>query len=1628
MVSQEIIEIILRAQDNASNTINKTKQNMEDMGNTSKRTFENTTRVSMATRNALYKIRDAVRTVRDTMGTIQNAVNPAFTAIQNAVTSATNKIKSMGNAFLDAHPKINNLAQTIKTRLETAVDAVKSKFKSLSETTAFTVLSNKVSAVSNKIQTSFHNAFYNNGIWNAMMTLAGKVDSAINPMIRKFNSLKTQANNAFNSIKATGSAALNTLKSKAESLSESFNGMGGIISSALGGLGMSSITQLTVGLSLSREKMSTLNAAIMGSKTSSDALLSSLDKMTNNSVVGMDEMVNALNKIKLSTSMSNEQLNGTKEAVMKLGEASILMGNDASTAGYQMGEAFSGLNGDFQILKENFGITKEKMMEMGWSGEASDVEGYTRALEGCLDQCGDLSKVMETTSGKLAIIQKAFRVAGRSLGDMLLPVIGTLAAAFITLNNTCPMITQALIVVAAAISGFAILAPTLGPIITAFSALSGVIKTVVTAVRLLSLALLTNPWGWVVIAIVAVVAILAHLYRTNEQVRNGLNAIGSVISGGLMAAWNALVWVCQTVYLALLHLGQYIYSHLVPAWNTMKSTLSPLVPTFQHLWSVLQRLWTVLTGSSEGATAAGVGFGILEIAGKLLGAIITALIDIIVGVVNILLAVLVPAITFVTDYISALINFITSLAEAFSLLLQGDVVGFFTTLGGAIATAFVSVMTSTVSFFTQILTNLDNVFGNVFSKTLAWFVQLAGAAWNGITQFCSNIITGLTQLPGQIVIWLTNFWVTISTWGNQILMNLGLWFNSLITTLLMWGTQIWTNLSLWFAQLVIGFTTWLTQIWTNISLWVSQIVLLAWNAGSQFVTSIINWLIQLPGQVWTWLLSTLNRVYLWLASWGISAITAGTRFVNNVVNYIRTLPSKVWTWLLNTLNKAISWASSMANKASQAGNQFIQRFINFIRTLPTRLWLYLNYALEKVNLFKNVVVARIQQAGRNMVTNFAKSIQNLPKVMWDELMRVKDKILSGNGPLGSAIRNLGSNLLKNFKSALGINSPGYMFYAIEGEMERIDNNLIKNQSTLSKQAQSVGESMIKGFDKNNYEQMNNVFTQATDSLKMPEIDMSNVQQTTQQALVTQETLFQQQTTTANGEQQQPTTTGDGTLTNQVIQIPAEQITADTTQVSMAITTMANTINPQLTSVTTALNTLSTTSTQNKMTLLNNNLQTIQSLNQLTTVGTQSMQKAVQNNNTTIQSYKTMNTRINAMLTDIQNKNRTGWTNVKTTTQNNLNSMLSSTRSVTAQMVSAWNSMKNSIVSAAESIRSQSTDRFNRLWSTIKTFYNRIRNPGGAGPASRATRSRVKRTRASGSIASKVSNGLQSIVKPRRNTVTATQVRPLIPEIDMEYVLPNGTGSSMPTKDIIRYMNNPNLGAGWSNIIKPNTNYIRNKSNEWKANGPKVFGKYPTGNDLFKVKEFESGTPRVSFATFKKMAENVFSNINYDFYWDSEKYGSWQAAAMSGNMNCSDSTDFIVALAHACGLSASKVHGFWNNLGHFWAVIDGHKMDTTGFMLGKGWTPSQSHAGPAPSGFNFGTTDTSDSVVHSGSIDFNLSITVDGNGNVDSEVIKEGVENALTDKELLKQIATSPDFQAYDNRTKIQMNRQLRRVG
>lgn len=1606
----DVIPTINKLKIKIGETINK----CFDLRNTISTTFQNISKQGSIATRTFNSLSSSISRLTTPIATIRTSFINFGTTISTTVNNIRTSISQMFSNTIIGQ-KLSETATTFQNSFSNAITNVQNRF-SMFGTSVGTVATN----IRTRLSTAFSNINLFSNLTSSITGFQTRVGSAITSVASKFSSIQSKASQVFSSIRSIGGSAVDSLKSKIQSLSGAFDGLGGQIAQAVGVIGVGSFTQLTVGLSLSREKMSSLNTAIMGSKEASDSLLNSIDRMTNNSVVSMDQMVNAMNKIKLSTGLSNDQLDKCKGSVMKLGEAALLMGEDAELAGFHMSEAFSGLNGDFAVLKENFGITREKMIAMGWSGEASDVDGYSQALEKCVEQNGDLSGVMQTTSGKLAKIQKDFRTAGRSIGDALKPVIDALATAFIKLEEQFPGLAQGILVVAGLISSFAALAPTLAPIIQMYTSLksimsitnmitrlntvsttllsmanlvsggsaevnavaqttlSGALRATASSARALTMALLTNPFTWIAVVVIALIGVLVYLYKTNENVRNSINNLGNAIRGGLLQAWEVLKGVLTAVWNGLVQVGQVIYSALLPAWDQLNSMITPFIATLESVWKSITELGKAFQGNGDSANEWTSIIQSLTVVWETFKELLKIVIDIISVLAQTIGAILIPVLTMIIRVVGEVVKHILRIVDAFVKLCSGEISfsefiskvmdswnTLFSKLGAIIWQFIASVWSNLQSVWGDILAGLGEWIGSIIQSIhdrgaeivngiINWFVELPGNIYNclesllvTIGEWFSSLITNLLTWGANILTsiaqWFVNLPGTLAEYLNQVLLYIGEWFSSLITNLFLWGSQILTGIANWLMMLPQQFMLYLQGLWTYLSTFALQLYTQFTTAAGNAVTGFISWICQLPGQVWNWLVQTISTVVGWIPGFTQKAITAGTNFLKGIINRIRKIPGDIWTWLQNTSNKVKTWIPSFIQKAQESARKFVEKF--------------------------------------------KEKVKQLPQVMWDELMRIGDKIKNSVGDLVGKIKDLGRQMLDGFKNALGIHSPGYMYHAIEGEMGYLDKEILGNRMKLGTATKKLGASMIREFERNDYNEMANVYNKAlsnmnttTPTMETPtmETDGLNEMMQTQDAEMTQNNTLLQGLT-----------------------IPSEQIMTDTQLVMNSVNTMVTTINPLISSVTGNLNTLSATSIQGAGIL-------------------------EQSNQRVIASYTQLNTMINQLLTNIINKNKSAWNSVKTTTQNQLKSMLNSTKSVTAQMVQAWNSMKNSIISAANQIKSQSEQRFNSLWNTIKIFYNRIRNPGGAGsPGTGGSRRGRTSNRSIGSVVRRSVKPLTHQQTTRR--INPINLKPLLSSAEIEYMSKSGS-KMIATNDILRYFNEKGKGAGWSDIVKPNVNWIRNKSNEWKVNGPKVFGKYSTGNDLFKVKEFENGTPTISYDTFRRMAENVFSQCHYEFYWNSERYGNWVAAAHNGGMNCSDSTDFLIALAHACGLPATKVHGHWNQFGHYWANVAGHKMDTTGWMNHRTWTPAQSHAG-SPSKLELDSpTGTSDSIKHSGEITLNLNLDIQGADNLDKDTVTSIVQETLGSKDVLKQIARSSTFQEADANMKLKINKSRLRNG
>lgn len=396
----------------------------------------------------------------------------------------------------------------------------------------------------------------------------------------------------------------------------------------------------------------------------------------------------------------------------------------------------------------------------------------------------------------------------------------------------------------------------------------------------------------------------------------------------------------------------------------------------------------------------------------------------------------------------------------------------------------------------------------------------------------------------------------------------------------------------------------------------------------------------------------------------------------------------------------------------------------------------------------------------------------------------------------------------------------------------------------------------------------------------------------------------------------------------------------------------------------------------------------------------------------VTAYTGMNTNQQTLLNGMTTKNQQAYNQMQTQTTTSLNNMRNSTQNVTNQMTNAWVHMKDNIVASANQLKTQSTSHFNQLSGTIGRFYRKLQNPSswGAGDPDSTPRytnhgrynrgvkavNRVfgKTSGSAGSPSLTSSFGKHGAGTPPTNLPESMKLNDLL-----KMMCPNGscigTNQKVNVNEFLSSFMNGAFGT-WRDWSPKHFSKIKNTTNEWDAKSPRIMGWIDT-NTNFKVKRFLNGQPNVSFDEFKRMAEALFSAIQYDFYMDSSKCGNWVAALQTGSVNCYDGTNALLALARTCGFSGSMAHGSWNGVPHVWAVINGQKMDTTGWQKRRTWTPSASAGSPS------GNMDIGNTTNNSISVSVRIEGDVYGVDDLDSKIqsgVKKGMAEAMNTSNII----------------------------
>ncbi len=868
MVSNETLEIILRAVDNATETTQKVEDKLGKVGDAAEKANQKAMSAEQRYQQKVQQTITKLDPVISKLDDIGETGSQSFTELSSSQQEAIAKFNMLDKETQDTLRAIRELGgemdhlegaeravqsfismdSHVKT-LGGSIDLAKSKMQLMGTNTDS--LKGKIQAVGTGIQTYIGNK------WDTMKSKVSSFGSYI----------KTQLGNALQSV-----------RSKLDSLGGAFSGLGGIISSAIGGLGMASITDMTVGLAMNRDRMTSLTSAVMGGQQAGEGFVNTMDKLTDNSLVSLDNLGQAMSTIKMSTGMSNAELEKFTTTVNDVGQRAILMGYDGDQAMSLMQAAGRGLNGEFDMLKSNFGITKEQLESLGWSGAADDVEGYQAALDKALEKGGSMEGMMNTTTGKLEILKKNFRVAGRHVGEMFTPYIEQAVDWLNSLKDSCPGLFENLVMVAGAISMFATVAPAITPVLTALDQIGSITKGALTFVGLLeaeegalTASGLAASASQTMLAIAEAAGADAAVLETAAN--GGLTASFWAMASAILA--NPLTWVA--VALIAVAVAVYEVGKSFGWWTDVQSMLAAV-------WSGIQRLWNAFTNHPDVQAAIQ---GIIWAWNQLTSAVSWAWQEIT---------------KFFNISNGGQFDIVRAIIDAIGLAWQG--------------------LTDRIRFAIDVIRIIAGAIGDFYNGTLVPFgsflMELFMPVWQNLILLWNQVVTAITPLvtifqqfqAGQVNLptLLTAVWNTLVTLFSTVTNTIGMIVWNFINTLtggaLTAGANFVNGIINWIRQLPGRVYTWLVQTTTRIitqtTLWVNK----AKAAARQLVTGVITFLLTLPGRAYSALHQVVSRIISAGQQWVSAAKQKAKAVVDGAYNTLSGLAGKVGS-ALNGVKDAI---------------------------------------------------------------------------------------------------------------------------------------------------------------------------------------------------------------------------------------------------------------------------------------------------------------------------------------------------------------------------------------------------------------------------------------------------------------------------------------------------------------------------------------------------------------------------------------------------------------------------------------------------------------------------------------------------------------------------------------------------
>lgn len=898
MVTEEQIEIILRAQDQASQTTTQVEEKLKKVGDTAQQANQKALTAEDLYNRKVEETKNKLDPLISKVNDVGNEGSSAFQQLSASEQESIIKFNMLDKETQDTLQAIRELGVESADMIPGADDAIK-----------------KLMSMDEKVKTFGGSFDYARAKLELMGTstdtFKGKLAVIGNGIqtyvVNKWDAVKTKVSSSANFIKTAMGSALSHVRSSIQTVGDAFSGLGGIISSAIGAIGMASISDLTVGLAMNRERMTALTSATMGSAEAGKQFVDVMDNFTNNSLVSLDDLGQAMSTIKMSTGMSNAELQNFTTTVNDVGQRAILMGKSGEEAMALMQAAGRGLNGEFDMLKTNFGITKEQLQDLGWTGAANDVKGYQQALEKALESGGKMDGMMDTSVGHLETLKKNIRVAGRHVGEMFTPYIDQAVQALNSLSDTCPGLYESLVMVAGGISGFATIGPSITPVLTAFDQITGKGASILRFFGLLEAA-----EGQVTFATAAnTLAIKLHtIGMTEEAAATEASAMANM--GLVPSLWAVAtgVWAVLAPLLpfiaaaALVAIAIYEIGKSFGWWDDLPSL-------FEAVWSGLNRLWSAFINHPDiQAFIKGLGQAWDDLC-AIIGVVASAVAEFFniqtdgeFDIVRALIEGIGAAWEIIREPIVAVLTVIADVIHTMRDLAEGNI---------TFADAFMQIWTSLAENIGPILANIGILLVQFAFQVLSYALKIG-------YNFLTGVLSYVSQLPRKIILYLSNILLNIISYGARWVSNAKSKASAMVAGVVSYVSQLPRKVAT-HLQHVVG------RIASAGSQWIST----AKSKATAMVNGTVSIVSNLPGKIYNEFVQVGTKINQAVSSAVSAATNFGSAIKNAVLGALHIaspgiIQKKINTEFINTVSRIEDQIGAAKSAGASFGNAIVDGF------------------------------------------------------------------------------------------------------------------------------------------------------------------------------------------------------------------------------------------------------------------------------------------------------------------------------------------------------------------------------------------------------------------------------------------------------------------------------------------------------------------------------------------------------------------------------------------------------------------------------------------------------------------------------------------------------------------------------